>query len=232
LDDVVGQFIAGVENAMANGQEDTIAAELRALHIHVSDTYRLHQRLIRTRRRDLPGWVLPPRTALLDDLLEDDDERTPLLVDALDQWRQRSLEDLEMAHGGADETFELNMANRYARLHEALGMSVEACAKELQLQLDNVRAGQEPSFEGDQETLEFALVQTRGDTEETRASFAAQVVQGALKEIDKIARRPRIVVFGSSTELVLDVATQVESEQMAEVFESSELPGMKTSLKQ
>ena len=218
LDDVVGQFVARVEDAMANGQEDKIASELRALHIHVSDTYRLHQRLIRTRRRDLPGWVLPPRTALLDDLQEDDDERTPLLVDALDQWRQRSLEDLELAHGGADENFELIMAKRYARLHEALGMSVEACAKELQLQLDNVGAGLEPSFEGDQETLEFALVQTRGDTEETRASFATRVVQRALKEIDKIARRPRIVVFGSSTELVLDVATQVESERMAEVF--------------
>ena len=218
LDDVVGQFVARIEYAMANGQQDKIASELRALHIHISDTYRLHQRLIRTRRRDLPGWVLPPRTALLDDLQEDDDERTPLLVDALDQWRQRSLEDLEMAHGGADEAFELNMANRYARLHEALGMSVEACAKELQLQLDNVRAGLEPSFEGDQETLEFALVQTRGETEETRASFATQVVQGALREINKIASRPRIVVFGSSTELLLDVATQVESERMAEVI--------------
>ena len=217
-DEIVTQLVSAVENAVANGQRDSAAAVLRELHRHVGDTYRLHQRLIRTRRRDLPEWVLTSRSAILEDLLEDDDERTPVVADALDQWRQRSLEHLELVYDGTSPSFESNMADRYARLHEALGISVEACAKELDVQLGEICAGSEQSFDGDQETLEYALGQTKVDTIETRASFATWVIRCALDQIGRIAKPPRIVVFGSSTDLVLEIATRVEEERIAAVF--------------
>ena len=217
-DTIVHRFVAGVETAIGAGEDDVVAENVHALHRHIGDTYRLHQRLIRTRRRDLPENVLAPRAAVLDDLLEDDDDRTPLLVDALDQWRQRSLEAFATMPGGVDEVFEGKMARRNARLHEALGMSVEACAEELRSQLDEVRTDREAGFEDDEEALEFALRHTNEDTEETRTTFASRVIRRALGQIDQNVHRPRLVVFGTLTEFVLGVADQFEAEGIANVF--------------
>ena len=217
-DKVAARLIADVENAIGTGENDVVAENVHALHRHIGDTYRLHQRLIRTRRRDLPEHVLVPRAAVLDDLQEDDDERTPLLVDALDQWRQRSLEVLATMQDGLVEAFEAKMAHRYAKLHEALGTSVETCTEEIRSQLDDIRTGREVSFGEDKESLEFALCQANEETEETRSGFAKRVIERAFRQIDQNFRRPRIVVFGSSTEFISGVADQVEAARIAHVF--------------
>lgn len=219
-DVVLRQLVAEVEQAIATSSEESKLVTIRALRRHVGDTYRLHHRLIRTRRRDIPADVFPPRSAVLGRFLEeDDDDRSPLLVDALDQWRQRSLEVLQHSSDGKDETFEQNMADRYSRLHDALAMSVEDCAKEIEKQLNDVGAGLEPSFRGDKEALQFALSQTKAATDETRTSFAARVIRSAFRQIGNVVRRPRIVVFGSSTDLVMKLALKLKEEHVADVYQ-------------
>ena len=215
-DKLVERMMASVEKAVVSGQSDIVNREISALHRHVGDTYRLHQRLIRTRRRDLAEGVLPPRESVLYTLEEDDDDRTPILVDTLDQWRQRSLEALEVLPDSAQKRFESNMAGRYARLHEALGISVEECAGELQVQLNELQKTGEGSFDRDAETLALALRQVDKQTEDTRIGFAKRVVEGALRQLNRRIGRPRLVVFGTSTEFVRDLRNELVSDRSLE----------------
>ena len=217
-DDVVKRIADRIESSLESTQSATLPEDIRALSQHVGDTYRLHQRLIRTRRRDLPDDILIPRKAALNMLEEDDDDRTPLLVDALDQWRQRSVEALAAMPSTMRNEFEWEMALRNSRFHEALGISVEACTKELQRQVDLVRSRGEENFEGEFEALDFALRQAEVDTEETRVSFAKRVVEGAFRKLNQSVNRARLVVFSSSTEFAIELAEQLESNWMVEVY--------------
>src|SRR5262249_50276186 len=63
-------------------------AALRSLRTHVTETYRLHRRLLRTRRVDrrLVGW-LPERTGVT--LLEHDDQARAEAFDLIETWRAR-----------------------------------------------------------------------------------------------------------------------------------------------
>lgn len=217
-DEIAGELITGVERGIESEQDKAVSESVSALQRHIGDTYRLHQRLIRTRRRDLPEYVIAPRTAVLDILLEDDDERTPDLVDALDRWRHRSLEALVIMPIDERGPFELGMVSRYSRLHEALGTSVEECDKELRKQLDSVRTGQDMSFNDDEEALVYALLKASEDTEDTRVEMAKSVIERALRRLEEIVQRPRLVVFGTSTEFVLMVADQLDAHRIADVF--------------
>ncbi len=63
---------------------------------HIAETYRLHQRLLRTRRRDLGGRELLPRQSSLG-VEVDDDERIPAVWEGLDDWwyaSRRAVDDL------------------------------------------------------------------------------------------------------------------------------------------
>ena len=217
-DDVVEVLQGEIEEALSNGQADRTTERLRSLHRHVGDTYRLHQRLIRTRRRDVPDWVLPARSAKLDDAWQDEDDRTPLLADAIDQWRQRSLEALALQQNGAGAEFERHMARRYSRLVEALGVGVDTCAEEIRSQIDAVRRELPLGFDEDHPALEFALAQTETPTTETRASTATWLIDCALRDLEAVSQRPRLVVFGSDTALVSDVADRLEKARIADVF--------------
>lgn len=217
-DEVVDQLVASIEEGIQAGHDAALAEAVRALQYHIGDTYRLHQRLVRTRRRDLPADVLAPRASVLATLQEDDDDRTPLLVEALDQWRLRSLEALATIPDSDHEVFERRMADRYARLHEALGISVEACADELREQLESVRTGRELSFESDEDALTFAIRQSEEETFGTRADLAKLVVQNALRVLGQKTRQPRLVVFGTSTGFVQAVADQLDGDPSTIVF--------------
>lgn len=217
-DEIMDQYIANVEDGIKVEQEDTIAENIRVLQHYIGDTYRLHQRIVRTRRRDLPEDVLAPRATVLATLEEDDDDRTPLVIDAIDQWRQRSLEALETRPDNEYDAFESSMANRYAGLYEAIGISVEACAEELREQLDRVRTGRELSFEDDEDTLILALNKTEEETYENRSVLAKRVVQNALRTLGQQTRYPRIVVFSTSTDFVLTVAELLEGDRLVNVF--------------
>ena len=82
-------------------------------------------------------------------LAEDEDERSPQMVDALDQWRRLSLDALETNSEALAGDFEQDMVHRYVRLHEALGTSEEAFGEELESQLKAVESGQIQTFPED-----------------------------------------------------------------------------------
>ena len=217
-DELAESLVARIEQSMEENDQVAVSVAVREFHRHISDTYRLHQRLIRTRRRDLSNQESLARLALAPILEEDEDERTPSMVMALDQWRALSLAALAAMSGSSADNFEQNMARRYLRLHEALGISLAACGEELELQLRSIESSQVQSFRDDRSALEYALHILDEPSEFTRSGFAVTVIAQALRKIAAVVRLPRLVVFGSSTAFIEKIATRLQTERVADVF--------------
>ena len=217
-DELAESLVARIEQSMEENDQVEVSVAVREFHRHISDTYRLHQRLIRTRRRDLSNQESLARLALPPILEEDEDERTPSMVMALDQWRALSLAALAAMSGSSAGDFEQSMARRYLRLHEALGISLAACGEELELQLRSIETSQVQSFLDDRSALEYALQILDESSEFTRSGFAVTVIAQALRKIAAGARFPRLVVFGSSTAFIEKVASRLQTERVADVF--------------
>ena len=217
-DELVETLVARIEHSIDENDQVAVSVAVREFHRHISDTYRLHQRLIRTRRRDLSNQESIARLAQAPVLEEDEDERTPSMVMALDQWRILSLTALSAMSGSSADDFEQSMARRNLRLHEALGISLEACGEELALQLSFIESGQVQSFQDDRSALEYALHILNEPSEFTRSGFAVEVIVKALQKIAVVARWPRLVVFGSSPSFIDKIASRLQTEQMADVF--------------
>lgn len=217
-DELVETLVARIEHSIGENDQVAVSVAVKEFHRHISDTYRLHQRLIRTRRRDLSDQESIARLARAPVLEEDEDERTPAMVMALDQWRILSLAALSAMSGSSADDFEQNMARRHLRLHEALGISLEACGEELALQLRSIESGQVQSFQDDRSALEYALDILNEPSEFTRSGFAVTVIVQALQKIAIVARWPRLVVFGSSPSFIDEIASRLQTEQVADVF--------------
>ena len=217
-DELAKSLVVRIEQSIDENDQLTVSVAVREFHRHISDTYRLHQRLIRTRRRDLSNQESIVRLARAPVLEEDEDERTPLMVLALDQWRILSLAASAAMSGSSADNFEKNMARRYLRLHEALGISMEDCGEELALQLRSIESGQIQSFRDDKSALKYALHILDQESEFTRSGFAVTVIVQALQKLAAVARWPRLVVFGSSAAFIEKIASRLQTEQVADVF--------------
>lgn len=183
---------------------------MRAVRQHIAETYRLHQRLIRTRRKDTEGWELRPRKGRLT-VDADLDERMPLVCDALQEWRyqaRRRLNSSDVTEGastdsahGANYT-ELALAQRYIRLVEALGISIDALDEEWKRQRRAAQAGSVPTF-ADEDTFDevFASAFAGDPGEDTRLELATQAISLAVKAANRSqTTAPKIVAFTSSTQ--------------------------------
>lgn len=127
-----------LEIATKDGTED-IAGLTRDLSQHIASTYRINQRVIRSRRSDAEGWEFQSRgpafpeteAATLSHVRIDDDEdrRIQDIINALEDWRAAALSAFE----GDEYEIRLKAAMRYRDLIEALGVGVEAFADVLQV---------------------------------------------------------------------------------------------------
>ena len=217
-DELAESLVARIEHSLEEQDQQAVSTAVREFHHHIADTYRLHQRMIRTRRRDLYNQESLARLALAPVLAEDEDERTPSMVVALDQWRSLSLGALATMSGSSAEDFEREMARRYLRLHEALGISLVACGEELESQLKAIESGRVQSFRDDRTALQHALAILDEPSEFTRSGFAVTVIAQAFQKIANTASHPRLVAFGSSTAFVENVANRLRIERVANVF--------------
>jgi len=113
--------------------EQKIYHQLRS---YIAETYRIHHRVIRTRREDTQGWEFMPRSPQVNNgkainlshvrVEIDEDQRLAALIDLLEQWRKASQSRL------ADEPAkEFQLARRYVRLFESLGCGADELAQTL-----------------------------------------------------------------------------------------------------
>lgn len=196
-DDPIIQSLATklIEESKAKGPE---APELAmALRRHVADSYRIHQRLIRSRRADAAGWEFRPRGPMvgeteappLSHVREEviDDPTMADLLGGLEDWRTAAT--TAIARGAANEAA---LARRYVLLLEAAGIGSSALRAAL--------LG-EPPFPGEDD-IRADLIRLTGDgsCDASSLDLAAQSIQKLRTGLARDAAAPKIVVFSSSPE--------------------------------
>jgi ATP-dependent helicase HepA len=128
--DLAPRLVAATRDA-----PDDIAGMCLALKEHIADSYRVHQRLIRSRRADAKGWEFMPRGPSVDgepNLAHvrcegDPNEQIEPLLAALEDWRFSALE-----AAGGDEVALARAASRYRDLLNATGLGADALKNWLQ----------------------------------------------------------------------------------------------------
>jgi ATP-dependent helicase HepA len=95
-DDHVEALILNVETAAADSDKETLASAIDELQAHVSDVYRVHRRMIRTRRTEglrsgygVQGRSIPTPLPLNSDVLR-------VASALIDEWRQYALASVEV----------------------------------------------------------------------------------------------------------------------------------------
>ena len=168
-------------------------AALRDLRFHISDTYRLDRRIMRTRRADA-GWS--QRSCPLKEAHSDPDERIGDLVIRLEQWRADALDT-------ATSESEQPLSIMFQQLVEAMGCGLEAYASTLQSRLSELRKGARAAFAEEldwhRESLSICRRDQRGAS---RLERCVDTLRKAIYELSQGAKgdHQRIVAFTSSTE--------------------------------
>lgn len=175
------------------------------LRQHIADNYRIHQRLIRSRRADLEGWEFQPRGPASLRIEEDGDPTLQSGLLALEDWRAQAALMAETRPDLADD-----LAKRYLQLQRALGIG------ELR---DDER---NPMFEGEAPLL-TALADTLGSgARAARGAFIAAIAQRQLRFLrQSIGGSSKLVVFVSDEELAAKVAEALRAAEAEHVFDGA-----------
>lgn len=159
---------------------------------HIANSYRIHQRLIRSRRVDAAGWEFVARGALVSGepmlahlKIEDDrDDSTDGLLTVLEDWRfaaaEASLSDEERKEGTA------------LRYRDLLG-AVSDGADALNAWLEEAR----PTFEGEADILAALREIARKRHDRLRIETMVESTVRLIKAIKSDTQSPKVVVFAS-----------------------------------
>jgi len=194
-DDPIVQELAPMLIAATRDASDQIAGICSALKEHVADSYRIHQRLIRSRRVDAKGWEFMPRGPAVvgePNLTHvrcegDPSEQIEPMLAALEDWRFSAL---EVAAG--DEEALARSALRYRDLLYALGLGANA--------LKDWLRGAIPSFSGEFEILEALTTIADEWGDDDRIGTVVESTKRLVKTLKVETPEPRIVVFASSVD--------------------------------
>ena len=188
------------------------------LRIHIAETYRLHHRLIRTRRTDTEGWEFRPRGPQPSnggiDLSHlrvevDEDDRLPDLLQMLEQWHHDALYAVQQ---GADETIAIT---RYLQLFEALAQGVESLAR-----LATALAIETPLFSHEPDLLSSMAEIGTQEPGFAREKLVVEIVRRLYKAIGENSK-PKIVLFASDHFVAMSLATA-----LIEVFGQNMVQGL------
>ena len=196
-DDPIVQSLASqlIEESKAKGAQ--VAALTTALRQHVADSYRIHQRLIRSRRADAAGWEFRPRgpnyvdgdTPPMSHVREEIIDH-PVMTDilgGLEDWRAAAT--TAIVRGEADQAV---LAARYVALLEAAGIG---CARLHEV----LQAG--PIFPGEVEICkELLRLTSNSDCDDGSLDLIANSIMRLHNSLAREVAATKIVVFSSSTE--------------------------------
>ena len=161
-----------------------------ALKEHIADSYRIHQRLIRSRRADAQGWEFRPRGpdggAMTHVRTEGDpSENLAVLLGTLEDWRSAAVDSL--VNGDAGEAL---LAARYGNLLEALAGGADTLRAWL--------AGVTPIFAGETEILEALREQAQYYDDADRIETMVESVRRLIMTLRADIAQPKIVVFATA----------------------------------
>jgi len=189
-DDAVVQDLAPQLIAATRETPERLADLCGALKEHIADSYRIHQRLIRSRRADAQGWEFrargPDDGSMTHVRTEGDpsDDLVPLLA-TLEDWRSAAVDSCV-----GDESGPLRLAARY---REILGAVSEGGAA-----LRAWLAGASPAFVGEGEVLDALRDQAESYDDADRIETMVESVQRLIKALRAEVDHPKIVVFATA----------------------------------
>jgi len=189
-------------------QPKDVENTVRLLKKHIAETYRLHQRLLRTRRKDLVGWELQPRQGIVR-VVAEQNANMRLILNYLEDWRYHSFVAVQSQAENTDiDSLKLIFARRFKRLFEAAGQSIEELSVEIDQQWQSVISGQEPTFPDEKEIV-LALQNVLADSDPNeRLTLAVRTIQDCISSIKRpVMGSPKIVVFTSSSKFARQMAT-------------------------
>lgn len=207
-DDLVQKLATELMRAAKDKDRDAISSVCAPLRRHIAETYRVHQRLIRTRRVDTDGWEFITRGPAQGKALAcpelfhvcthyDEDERLPYIFDLIEQWRQIALQQLE---GNPGESLKRALVSRYIEFFDAVSEGLDQFEAVVGKVLKSSRKGS--LFDREMEILRACseeLQQEAGG--KTRYDSLPQVLREARRRLQaRNTNAPvKIVVFTTST---------------------------------
>jgi ATP-dependent helicase HepA len=170
------------------GDDETaliVDVEARKLRRYISDIYRTHQRLIRTRRKDLPDWVLLPQSSTVK-CVEVGDEVTNRIINHASNWNERLL----TAESLGDIDINSDQIDLFTKLFDSISMGTEAIGEALDGRIyDDVEI----------ESIKSEIL--RESNEESRAILSASLASSYLNSLrSRDNAIPKLVAFTSSAE--------------------------------
>ncbi|WP_082737719.1 MULTISPECIES: protein DpdE [Hyphomicrobiales] len=162
-----------------------------ALKQHVADSYRIHQRLIRSRRADAVGWEFRPRgpeSGVLTHVRTEDDpsEVLALLLATVEDWRSAAVDSLVDNEVGCAP-----LATRYRQLLGAISEGGDA----LRVWLAVVS----PMFLGEVEILDALREQAADYNDADRIETMVESTRRLIKTLRVDVDHPKIVVFATAS---------------------------------
>lgn len=192
-DDPVVQELAPQMIAATRDAPERLADLCGALKEHIADSYRIHQRLIRSRRADAQGWEFrsrgPDGEALTHVRTEGDpSDDLAILLATLEDWRAAAVDSL------ADHDLgNAPLVSRYRALLSAIGEGRDA----LRLLLSNAS----PLFAGEAEILDALREQAEAVDDVGRIDTMIESVRRLVNTLGAEVAHPKIVVFATAPAL-------------------------------
>lgn len=175
-----------------------------ALKEHVADSYRIHQRLIRSRRADAQGWEFRPRGpdggAMTHVRTEGDpSDDLAVLLGTLEDWRSAAVDSLVDSDTGSPL-----LAARYRDLLGAVSEGADA--------LRGWLADAAPIFAGEAEILDALRDQAEDYDDADRIQTMIESVRRLIKTLRADVGHPKIVVFATAAALAAAFHEALEAE--------------------
>lgn len=194
-DQTIAQLAPLLVDAIENAPSE-LASACAALRDHVAENYRLHQRLIRSRRADAKGWEFRPRGPQAEGVTNLSHVRTEALDGAdyqalaarVEDWRFAALES-----ASRDEAETRALVRRYVDLLDAIGAG--ACA------LKTWAESASPSFRGAEEIENALLELAERLPDQDRVEVMVESTKRLIKQVRLSSSSAKIVVFASSPDL-------------------------------
>lgn len=195
-DDPIVQDLAPRLAAATRDSPEELGSLCRALKEHIADSYRIHQRLIRSRRADAQGWEFRPRgPAIVDEIplthtkIEGDPSDLAIAIAlTVEDWRFAANEAL------IDRPeIRAELISRYRSLLEAVAEGAGA----LKSWVGHI----EPLFLAEQVILNSLADQAREFDDSDRIETMVESTRRLLKALKNDVKVPRIVAFSSSIDL-------------------------------
>lgn len=108
-------LLSAVEALVDEGSDEELNAAVRAVRVHIGETYRLHRRMLRNRRIKGVEHLVRGRTAPM--TVPDTDPRRPRVLELLHAWREAAA----LAYDQLDQPPSSDILQMYATLFELSG---------------------------------------------------------------------------------------------------------------